>query len=151
MRNQHWLLRDLKGIQSRAVAAMRNVNSHSHLVHAFDNRNAEVGDSFVAPLRRTVTDEISCVVSELRHALAQAAKEIHVLRSSKMLRVLKTKHDADLSGLLHAFEIRHAVDAHEMVSVVGDKTIPAGEVLQRTFIGVWTAEADRLVKHVDCG
>src|SRR6185369_14630217 len=149
MRNQHRLLRDLKGIQSRAVAAMRNVNSHPHLVHAFDNRNAEVGDTLVAPLRRPVTDEISCVVSELRHALAQAAKEIHVFRSSKMLRVLKTKHDADLPGLLYAFEIGEAVDAHEMVSVVGDKTIPACEVLQRTFIGVRTAESDRLVKDVN--
>src|SRR5215217_7182687 len=140
MRNQHRLLRDLKCIQSRAVAAMRNVNSHSHLVHAFDNRNAEVGDSFVAPLRRTVTDEISCVVSELRHALAQTAKEIHVLGSAEMLGVLKTKHDADLSGLLYAFEIGEAVNAHEMVSVVGDKTIPACEVLQFTLVGVRTAE-----------
>src|SRR6185369_9103906 len=140
MRNQHWLLRDLKGIQSRAVAAMRNVNSHPHLVHAFDNRNAEVGDSFVAPLRRTVTDEISCVVSELRHALAQATKEINVLGSSKMFGVLKTEHDADLRGLLYAFEIREAIDAHKMVSVAGDKSVPAREVLQRTVVGIRTAE-----------
>src|ERR1044072_2578925 len=151
MCNQHGLLRDLKCIESRAVAAMRNVNSHSNFVHAFDNRNAKVRDSFVAPLRRAVADEISRVVSELRHALAQAAKEIDVLRSSKMLGVLKTEHDADLSRLLNVLEIGNAIDAHEVISVVGDKTVPASEVLQRALVSIRTTETDRLVKDIDRG
>src|SRR6185295_18950449 len=42
MRNQNWLLRNLEYIESGAVTAVRNINSHSDFVHAFDDRNAEV-------------------------------------------------------------------------------------------------------------
>ena len=65
MSDQDRLLRDLERVERRAVAAVRNVNSHSDFVHPFDDGDAEVGDAFVSSFSRTIADQVSRVVGEL--------------------------------------------------------------------------------------
>jgi hypothetical protein len=47
---------DFESIKGSAVAAMRDVDGHAHLIHPIDYRNAEVTDSVVASLRAPVAD-----------------------------------------------------------------------------------------------
>src|SRR4030095_10034546 len=103
MTNQNRLLGDLERVESRAIAAVRHVNSHSGFVHAFDDGDTEVGNAFISSLGRTIADQISCVVSELRNALAKASKEIDIIRTAEVFRILQSENDADLAGLLDAF------------------------------------------------
>src|SRR6185369_10542891 len=151
MCNQDGFLRDLKGIESGAVTAMRDVDGHSDLVHAFDDRNTNVRNPFVPSFRRSITDKIAAVISELRNALAQTAKEIDVIRTTEVFRILEAQHDADLPGLLNALQIGHAIDAHEIIAAIRNKAIPTREVLQGIFISIGTTHANRLMKNADAG
>jgi hypothetical protein len=95
--NQHRLLRDLESIERGAIAAMRHVDRHSDFIHSFNDRDAEVGDAFVTPFSRTIADQIARVVSELRNALAEGAKEIHIVRTTEVFGILQPENDADLA------------------------------------------------------
>jgi hypothetical protein len=56
MSDQHRRFGDFESIKCSAVAAMRDVDGHAHLIHPIDYRNAEVTDSIVASLRASVAD-----------------------------------------------------------------------------------------------
>jgi hypothetical protein len=68
-----------------------NIDSHSHFVHALDNRQSVVGESFVAPLGGTIADERARIVSEMRDSLAESVKVIHVVDFSEVLGILQAE------------------------------------------------------------
>src|SRR5262249_61964471 len=104
MRDQRGLLRDFKSVERGAVAAMRNVNRHPDLVHTLDDRGAEIADAFIPPFGGAVADQVSRVVGELRHALAEALKIIDVRRPAKMFGILKPQINPSFAGPLHTSE-----------------------------------------------
>src|SRR5262249_62040887 len=97
MRDQRGFLREFKSVERGAVAAMRNVNGHPDFVHTLDDRGAEIADSFIPPLGGAVADQVSRIVSELRHALPEALKIIDVRRAAEMLGILHAQNHADLA------------------------------------------------------
>src|SRR5262249_46186040 len=101
MRDQRWFLRDFKSVERGAVAAMRNVNGHPDLFHTLDARGAEIADAFIPPFGGAVADQVSRVVGELRHALAEALKIIDVRRAAKMLGILHAQNHSYLARTLH--------------------------------------------------
>ena len=146
--DQHGLFGNLKSIERRAVATVRDVDGHPHRVHSLDDRYAEIADTFVAPFGRTVADHVSRVVSQLGNALADSVKEGDVGRSAKLLGVLQSQQNPDLTRRLDALEIACAVDSHEMIGVIGDESVPRREELQHFEISVRPAHADANVKDV---
>src|SRR4029079_7369728 len=128
--NQNRLLRNLESVERGTVATVRHVNSHADFIHALDDGDAEIGDTVVASFSRTIADQIARVVSELRNALAEAAKEINIVRTPEVFRILPAENDPDLARLLDSLQVGRAVDAHEGIAVVRDKTVPRSKELE---------------------
>jgi hypothetical protein len=149
MSDERWLFGKLESVQRRAVAAMRNVHGHPDFIHALDDGGAEITDSVIAPLGRAVADQVTAVVSELRNALPESAKEVHVGGGAELVGILKPEQDADLAGSLYAVERRRVVYPHEMLAVVGDEAVPRGEEPQRRQISLRPAKPDGDVKDID--
>src|SRR4029453_12632584 len=89
---------NLKRIECRLIAAVRDIDRHSYLVHTFDDGNAEITDSVVAPLRAPVANEVAAVIREQRDALTELIEPVNVVWGSKMLGVLEPQNDADFTG-----------------------------------------------------
>src|SRR5271170_7135080 len=85
MRDQNRLFGYIKSLESGAIAAVGDVDGHPKLVHALNDRDAEIRETFVAALCRTVTKKIARVVSELRHALPEPVEIIHVVHFAEVL------------------------------------------------------------------
>src|SRR5688500_6004403 len=97
MRNENRSLGKLEGVKRGAIAAVRYVNRHSDFIHSLDDCSSEIADAFIASLGRAIANQVPRVVSELRDALAQATKEIDIVESSEMIRVLKPQQNAHLA------------------------------------------------------
>src|SRR5262249_15610343 len=56
MSDQYGRLGNFEGVERGPVAAMSDIDSHSYLVHSFDDCNSEVAYAVVTPLRAPVAD-----------------------------------------------------------------------------------------------
>src|SRR5262249_23740998 len=110
---------------------------------------AKIADAFIAPFGGAVADQISRVVGELRHALAEALKIIDVRRAAEMLGILHAQNHAYLARTLHTVEIIGAVHAHQPPVVIGQKAVPRRDEAQRVQVSFGSPDADRDVKRVD--
>ena len=63
---------------------MRDVDRHPDLVHPLDHRDAKVAQTAVAPLGRTVAEEVAAVIGQLGDALAEPVKLVDVVDPAKM-------------------------------------------------------------------
>jgi hypothetical protein len=104
----HGLGRGIERIERGLIAAVRHIHAHAHLFHALHDRQPEDRKAAIAPLQKAAAD-----VGQLRDALAQAEERVHITGAAKMRGVLHGQHDADLAGLVRAFEIARAGDAQQ--------------------------------------
>src|SRR5687768_17056572 len=151
MRNQYGFLRDLKSVQRGAIATVGDVDRHSDFVHPLDDGDAEIRNAIVASLGRAVADQVAGVVGQLGDALADTVKEVDVVWPAKLFGVLQADADADLARRLHAIEVGRTVNAHYVLIVVGDKTVPSSKHSQCTVVSVRSAKTNGDVKDVDAG
>jgi hypothetical protein len=115
---------------------MRHVDRHSYFIHPIDDRNAEITDSIVAPLRASVADQVAGVIGQQRYALPELIKTVDVVRGPKMLRVLQPQNNADLG--LRGVDACRVVHAHEVFPVMGNKSIPQTEKPHHLVVCIWS-------------
>ena len=65
---------------------MSDVYNHSHLVHAFDDCNAEITNSVVTPLCASISDEVARVIRQQRQTLPELVETVDVVRGLKNVR-----------------------------------------------------------------
>src|ERR1043166_3004493 len=115
VRDEHGRLGNFKCIKRSAVAAMSDVDGHAHLIHPFDDRNAEITNPIVASLCASVADQVGAVVGQQRYTLPELIETINVIRSPKMLGVLQPQNNSDLAGTLRSVDSCCVVHAEEML------------------------------------
>ena len=93
------------GIEDGPVAAVRNVHDHADAVHPLDDARAELGEAGIGRLEGAAADQVLEVVGQLRLTLAESVEHVHIVRRSKMLRVLKADQDAELALAPGALEV----------------------------------------------
>src|SRR5206468_9968375 len=123
----HWRFGDFESVERRPVAAMGDVNSHSHLIHALDDGHAELTNAVVAPLRASVTNQVAAVICQQRYTLPQLIESIDIVWGAKMFRVLQSQNNADFAGALRSVDACCVVYAHEVLAVMRNKSIPQTE------------------------
>src|SRR5947209_7508586 len=146
MRDQYWLLGDFKRVQRRAIAAMRNIDSHAKLVHPRDDRHPEVADAIVASFGGTVSDQIPRIIGELGDALAEAEEKVHVVGPAEVFRILEPQQHANFAGFLQLIERTRRVNTHQAMAMMRNETVPQPEKLQAIGVSVRSAIADRDVE-----
>ena len=151
MSDQHRRFGDFKSIKRSAVAAMRDVDGHSHLIHPIDYSNAEITDSVVASLRAPVADQVTAVIREQRHTLPELIETIDIVRAPKMFRVLQAQDNADFAGVLGSVDACRVVHAHQVLSMMRNKSIPQTEKPHHLVVCIWSDRSYSDVHHVDPG
>src|SRR5581483_193536 len=149
MSDEDRCLRDFESIERGAVAAMSDVNGHSHLIHPLDDGNAEIANAVIAPLRAPVTNQVAAVVGEQRDALPELIETIDVVWSPKMLGVLQPQNNADFAGALRGIDACCVVHAHEVLPVMRDKSIPQTEKPHHLVVRIWSGCSYSDVHDVD--
>src|SRR5437868_7001810 len=130
---------------------MGDVNGHSYLIHSLDDGKAEITDSVVAPLGASVTNQVAAVVRQQRHTLPELIETIDIVCCPKMLGVLQPQNNTDFAGALRSIDACCVVHAHEVLSVMRNKSIPQTEKPHYLVIRIWSGRSYSDVHHVDSG
>ena len=131
-----------------AVAAMRNVDGHTDLIHTLHDLNAVGAEAGVSPVGRSPAEPVAAI-GQLGDPLAETIKAVDILNGLKMRGVLLADQNADFAERLCPFELGRVLDPLELLAMRGDERIPPDDVLQRLGIDVAIRIPDSRVENGD--
>jgi hypothetical protein len=129
---------------------MRNIDGHSSLVHAADNRATHIRQSVIDRSGASTPKSVA-IIGELRNTLAQGVKAIHIRIDFEVAGILKTQNDADAIRRLGPRQIGHSIDPQKIRCASIQEIVPAGDVCERSSCNVAIREADGGMKDGDPG
>src|SRR5215469_2063451 len=150
MRYQNRFAGGMDRIERRPIAAMRNIDRHSNLVHARDDLQTKLAQARISRIRRSATQPV-VNVRELGDALPEVVAVVDIVDTTKMLRVLLADQDSYLAKLLGAREITRSIHAQKAIRMRRDKSVQALDVLHRTLVHVAFGEPYGWMKNSDAG